>query len=132
MYVARYMKLHWVSAVWQGKLMLSHKTFDHALRHQPIFPCKLIHVRLSASRSESGVGNWMNQDQETSNLKCASSEGRKAGEFKQQGEHLCRWISMVGMKQNTATKLQKAKKGNPKPKVNTLLRNTEQQTAGSC
>lgn len=70
--------------------MLPGRTFDQALRHEPIVVCKLIYVRLSASRSESGVGNWMNQDQETSNLKHANSEGRKAEEFKQQGEHLCR------------------------------------------
>lgn len=74
----------------------------------------------------------MNQAQKTSSSEHASSEGRKAGEVKQQGEHLCRLISMVGKKQNTATRLQMAKKGNPKSKVNTLLRNTEQQTAGSC
>lgn len=36
---------------------------------------------------------------------------------------------MVRKKQNIATKLQMAKKGNSKPKVNTLLRNIEQQTA---
>lgn len=70
--------------------MLPGRTFDHALRHEPIFPCKMIYVRLSASRSKTGVGNWMNQGQETSNLEHASPEGRKAGEFKQQGEHLCR------------------------------------------
>lgn len=44
--------------------MLAGRTFDHALRHEPIFPCKLVSVRLSTSRSETGVGNWMNQGQE--------------------------------------------------------------------
>lgn len=116
----------------RGSSMLPGRIFDHALRHKPIFPCKLFSVRLSASRSEMVVGNWMNQGQETSNSKHANSEGRKAGELKQQGEHLCRWVGMVRKKQNIATKLQIAKKGNLKPKVNTLLRNTEQQTAGSC
>lgn len=69
MYVAKYIKLHQMSAVWQGKLFMPGRTFDLALRHEPIFPNKLIYVRLSVGRWETRAGKRMSQDQKTSNTK---------------------------------------------------------------
>lgn len=127
MYVARYTKLHCACSL-AGEAL--HCQAGALITHQDMNQFSSVSWFMlgylpADQRQVLGTGWTKVRRQVTQACQLWGQEGR---EFKQQGEHLCRGTSMVGRKQNTATKLQVAKKGNPKPKVSTLLRNTKHQT----
>lgn len=81
--MASYINLHQMPLQFgRESCSLPDKTFDLAIRHEPIFLNILIYISLSVSRSETGVGNWLKEGQVTMQ-RHANSGCWKAGRSKQ-------------------------------------------------